>query len=60
MLMLKQLDTPGVEYPTKVLNLSLATYIVLEAWKMVRAVPLQKPAKDASKGIGVIASGKDF
>ncbi|XP_058982740.1 probable RNA-directed DNA polymerase from transposon BS isoform X1 [Musca domestica] len=50
MVMLKQLDTPGVEYLTKVLNLSLATHIVPEIWKMGRVVPLLKPGKDASKG----------
>ena len=48
-LMLKQLDEPGVEYLTKLLNLSLATLVVPDAWKMGRVVPLLKPGKDASK-----------
>ena len=50
MCMLKQLDEPGVEYLTNVLNLSIATHVVPEAWTMGRVVPLLKPGKDASKG----------
>ena len=50
MVMLKQLDTSGVEYLTKILNLSPATHIVPETWKMGRVVSLLKPGKDASKG----------
>ncbi|XP_073831662.1 uncharacterized protein [Musca autumnalis] len=39
MVMLKQLDEPGVEYLTKVFNMSLATLVVPEVWKMGRGGP---------------------
>lgn len=50
MLMLKQLDAPGVEYLTNVLNLSIATLIIPEVWKMGRVIPLLKPGKSADQG----------
>uniref|UniRef100_A0A1I8NKZ4 Uncharacterized protein n=1 Tax=Musca domestica TaxID=7370 RepID=A0A1I8NKZ4_MUSDO len=49
MVMLKQLDEPGVEYLTKLFNLSLATLVVPDAWNVSRVVPLLKPGKDTSK-----------
>lgn len=38
----------GVKYLTKVLNLSLATYIGPETWKLGRVVSLLKIDKDSS------------
>lgn len=49
MVTLKQLDEQGVEYLSKLLNLSLATLIVPEVWKLGRVIQLLKPGKDASK-----------
>lgn len=50
MVILKQQDTPGVDFLQKVLNLSLAIYFVSEEWKMERVVSLLKTDKDISKG----------
>lgn len=48
--MFKQFNTLGVEYLTKVLNLSLYIHKVPEAWEMSRMVLLLKAGNDANKG----------
>ncbi len=50
MLMLKYLGPTGVNYLTKVLNLSMATLQIPDVWKVERVVPLLKPGKPANKG----------
>ncbi len=43
-------SAPGVNYLTKVLNLSMATLQIPDVWKVGRVVPLLKPGKPANKG----------
>lgn len=57
--MLKQSYKPGVEYLTKVLNLSLSNLIVPEVLKMAGEIPFLKPILDygkSYKGVFLLSS----
>lgn len=44
--MIKHLGTKGIEYMTKIFNLSLKKLMIPNIWKIARVIPLLKPGKD--------------
>ncbi|GAB0099134.1 hypothetical protein DMENIID0001_149740 [Sergentomyia squamirostris] len=49
-IMLKHLGPLGINYLTSILNTSLSTLTVPDAWKRARVIPILKPGKPANRG----------